>query len=548
MNDKISIKPDIKKLSGYITDFEKGNLQVPAFQRDFVWTNDKKLELFRSIKKGFPIGSILLWQPNFEKEEDYDNFGSDELGSYQTPKRNSKSFYILDGFQRLSTLIGCLLHPQKAAIKGINRNDEDWQKKFNILYNLKEEEFEINRSKNDKKLDFHQIPVYKLVDGKEFFSFQKQLSMFEDTNLIENYISRYEEMSLIFQNYEIPNVNIYDGSITEAIDIFQLLNSTGAPITADWVVSARAFGKDKNFRLGSEIDNLLESDLNIYNFKNLKREVILQCITNSFGGVYFDQVSKNKNKKLEVLVDKDDFIPTTKKTFTAIVKAVQFLYEDFFVLDSKLLPYNNHLIFITDFFNKIEKPTQNQLNTLKKWLWVTIYSNYFTIYNLSKQRLAYQEFQKFIEDENHNPIYYDNEEKTFDTQNFPVKIEMGSVRAKALALFMLQYQVETEKLDVNLVDGYKTFKLFNDIEGNTNISENTILLIDDNTYSIPKTQKDLSIWLTSDEDYNMFFINSDMKIAFRNGVSKEDILAIRKKLIIKAEKSFVESYSLNYIE
>lgn len=58
----------------------------------------------------------------------------------------------------------------------------------------------------------------------------------------------------------------------------------------------------------------------------------------------------------------------------------------------------------------------------------------------------------------------------------------------------------------------------------------------------------MSIWLTSDEDYNKFFINSGMKTAFKNGISKEEILAMRKKLIIKAEKSFVESYSLNYIE
>jgi uncharacterized protein with ParB-like and HNH nuclease domain len=553
MSNKIRIKADKKRLSEYIEDFEKGNLQVPAFQRDFVWTNEQKLELFNSINKGYPIGSIILWHPDFENEENYNKFGGKELGSYLIPPRSNDFFYIIDGFQRLSTLIGSLLHPEKAAQKGIKRNESDWQRNFNIVYNLKDEQFEINRSKGFDKLDFYQIPVYKLVDGKEFFTFQRELSLFEtDINVIENYISRYAERSLIFQNYEIPSINLYDGSITESIEIFQRLNSTGSRITADWVVSARGIGKDKDFRFGTEIDNLLESDLGVYNFKNVKREVVLQCITNSFGGFYFDQVSKNNNKKLEVLVDRDDFIPTTKKTFTSIAKAVKFLYEDFFVLDSKLLPYNNHLIFVTDFFNKIENPTQFQLNALKKWLWVTIYSNYFTIYNLSKQRLAYQEFQKFIDDENHNPIYYDNKEQTFDTLNFPVKIEMGSVRAKALALFMLQYQVKEEKLDVNVVDGYKTFKLFNDIEVNSNISENTILLIDDKTYLIPKMQKDLSNWLKSDDDYSKFFINSEMKTAFSNGVSKEDILEMRKKLIIEAEKSFVESpdfhYNLNYIE
>jgi uncharacterized protein with ParB-like and HNH nuclease domain len=309
MNEQIKIKADKDKISEYIKNFEKGLLQVPAFQRNFVWTNEKKLDLFDSIKKGYPIGSVLLWQPFFEKEEFYDDFSGDRLGSYPIPERNSNSFFILDGFQRLSTLIGCLLHPEKAKQKGIIRDEKEWQKEFNIVYNLKVEQFEINRNFKE----FFQIPIYKLVDGKEFFQFQKNI--FDDDEENSTYIERYEEISLIFQNYELPNINVYGGSITEAIDIFQRLNSTGAPITTDWVINARAMGKDINFRLGDKIDNLLENELTNYNFQKIKRLVILQCITNSFGGVYFDQISKNDNKKLELLVDKPEFIPVTEKTF-----------------------------------------------------------------------------------------------------------------------------------------------------------------------------------------------------------------------------------------
>ncbi|MFN4149583.1 MAG: molybdopterin cofactor-binding domain-containing protein [Candidatus Sericytochromatia bacterium] len=94
-------------------------------------------------------------------------------GAYYIPKRNSNSFYILDGFQRLSTLIGCLLHPQKAKLKGIVRDEKEWFKEFNIVYNLKDQLFEMNRSKDFESLKNFQIPIYKLVDGKEFFNFQK---------------------------------------------------------------------------------------------------------------------------------------------------------------------------------------------------------------------------------------------------------------------------------------------------------------------------------------------------------------------------------------
>lgn len=543
---ELSIKPDKENLAQYIVNFEKGNLQVPAFQRAFVWEDDKKLALFDSIKKGYPIGSVLLWKPNFDKQEDYDNFGAESLGAYKTPPRTPESFYILDGFQRLSTLIGCLLHPEKAKQKNIERDEKNWFEEFNIVYNLKDELFEISRKKNHSKLDFFQIPVYKLIDGKAFFGFQRDLHFFESNeDKVEQYIQRYENISILFQRCEIPCINIYGGSISEAIDIFQRLNSKGAPITSDWVVSARAFGKDTSFRLGTEIDNLLEISLNKYNYQNIKREVILNCITNSFGGVYFDQISKNDYRRLEKLVDRDDFISVTKKIFEAIEKSVQFVFENLYVLDSKFIPYNNQFIFLTDFFNNVENPSNKQLETLKRWFWITTYANYFTVYNLSKQRLAYKEFQSFILNEKHNPIYYDRKDEFFETIKFPVKIDMGSVRAKALGLFMLQNQGNGKKLDVHTVNGYKEHRLFQECK-NPKASENTVLVIDNGEYPIDKFTKDLSNWLVSKENYSAFFITPEMQTAYQNGASKEDILAMRKQLLIDQEKAFVEQFNITY--
>ena len=548
MSEQINIRPDKDKISSYISNFEKGNLQVPAFQRKFVWNNEKKLDLFDSIKRGYPIGSVLLWQPNFESEEDYEKFGGEKLGAYYIPKRNANSFYILDGFQRLSTLIGCLLHPQKAKVKGIIRDEKEWFKEFNIIYNLKDESFEINRLKDFEGLKNYQIPIYKLVDGKEFFNFQKSLFQ-EEQEIIQEYIEKYEEISLIFQSYELPNINAYGGSITEAVDIFQRLNSTGAPITKDWVISALAYGQDRNYHFATEIDLLLDDDLSNYNFQNIKREVILQCITNSFGGVYFDQVSKNSNKKLEELVKREDFIPITKDTFIAIEKTSKFFFENLNVLDSKYIPYNNQFIFINDFFSKRDNPTKDQIQELKRWFWITSYSNYFTNYNLSKQRLAYNKFQDFINKDS-NPVFYDNQEK-FESLEFPDKIDMGSVRKKALALFMINYSLNKnsllngESLVAENIANVRDHKLFKDHSS----SENTLFIIEkyNSTDNIPKSIKDLSFMLLKENmgKFEEYFINEDMREEFEKG-NFEEVLEIRKSLIVREERLFVESLGISY--
>lgn len=547
MNNNIQISTRVRRLFHYLEDFEKGIIQVPPFQRDFVWTNNQKLELLDSIKKGYPIGSILFWRPNSDLVGDLSDAELQTIGAYNLPEKKADFFYILDGYQRLSTLFGCLVNPSKTNLK---RDSGKWNKEFNIIYNLEEDKFKFNRKKSD--LEIYEVPLYKFVDGGEFYDFQTKLIKKDISEEKANdYLSKYRDFGTKITTYDIPSIDLIGGNLKMAVDIFSRLNSRGQEVSNDWKVSALSYDKNSGFRLGTEIDNLFKK-VKKYNFftakndhKN-KRKVILQCITNSFGEIYFDTLSKNDQSTLERLAERNDFSLTTRETFAAIEKGVAFLFKKLNVLNSKLLPYNSQFIFITDFFNKIENPTRSQLETLKNWFWITTYSNYFTRYNLSKQRTAYSKFQAFIEDENESPVYYDNKEQTFETLEFPDKISMGSVRAKALALFMLNYQADGINIDTETLNGYKTYKLFKD---KGNISKNTILVIDDGNTPIPKSKKDLSFWLDSpDNSHKKFFISRKMKDDYKNGLSPSDILAERKALILQSEREFVESFELKYIE
>lgn len=532
-NNEVKIRPGDGDISEYISDFEEGNLQVPLFQRDFVWDTDQKLELFRSIAKGYPIGSILLWKPNKEALEVFENIDNKlTLGGYFIPRRNNDSFYILDGFQRLSTLIGCLINPIKAQKEGIERNEVVWHKEFNFIYNLDAEDFESIRTKDLNKLKSYQIPIHKLVDPKNFFSFQRTLFQ-ENNNEIDKYLKRYEEIGDRFSKYKIPHIKLSGGSISEAIEIFQKLNSQGSKITTDWVISASLIKKDPSFRLGDQITNLVENELKPFQFHTLKREVVLNCITNSFGGVYFDTMS---SRKIEDLVKRDDFIDITIKTFEAIKEAVKFMYRELMVLDAKLIPYNNQFIFITDFFSKIKEPTENQLSQLKKWFWVTTYSNYFTIYNLSKQRYAYQQFQKFISDEKIDPIYKEDE-SAFTALSFPEKITMGSVRGKALALFMINYGTNFCSDPRREISGYKTLKV--SAKKENMIPENTV-------FQMLSPESNLTENIFDSENENLF-ITYEMVDKYKNG-EFDEILELRKTLISQKEKEFITSLGIAYEE
>jgi len=545
MNNNIQISTRVRRLFHYLEDFEKGNIQVPPFQRKYVWKNPQKLELLDSIKAGYPIGSILLWRPNDKLVNDLYKIKSQTIGSYKLPEKHSNFFYILDGYQRLSTLFGCLVNPSKTQL---TRNETEWKKQFDIVYNLEEDVFTMNKKKSNLKI--YEIPIFKFIDGEEFYEFQSELIKHEiDKQKVDVYLQRYKNFGAKISTYDIPSIDLTGGSISEAVDIFSRLNTRGQTLSDDWKISALSYDNDKGFILAVEIDDLLHNlePFNFFSKKNAQgkeRKIVLQCITNSFGNVYFDTLTKNNQNTLEKLATRHDFISTTRQTFTAIEKSVTFLFKKLGLVDSRLLPYNSQFIFITDFFNKIENPSENQLKTLKDWFWITTYSNYFTRYNLSKQRRAYDKFQAFIEDENESPVYYDKGH-TFETLEFPDKIDMGSVRAKAFALFMINHQIENTNLDTEMLNGYKTYKLFKD---KGNISENTILVIDDGSIQIPKSKKDLSFWLDSPENHKRFFITSGMKNDYKNSVSPEAILYRRKKFILENEKGFIEDFGLKYIE
>lgn len=526
---QVSVSTRVFRLLRIIKDFELGIIRVPAFQRDFEWDYAKKVQLFESILKGLPIGTIFLWRPDFIDNDNYRLFESNSIGGYDLPNRAIDYYYVLDGLQRLSTLFGCLIDQNQTPLK---KNNKLWtQQGFNLIYNLQSNQIEKGR----RNLQIFEVELHRFIDHDSYADFIDKMQNI-DISLDQKQLfrNRYVHFQKQITTFDLPIVELTGANIEEAVEIFDKLNSTGAKVTSEWKLNALSYNIEQEFRLGNEIDNLL-LDLKSYNFHRLDRKVIFNSIINSFGVVFFDKSSENDNKKIEKLANDSSFIENTKNTLRAILKAVRFLYYELLVIDSKLLPYNNQLIFITDFFNKVDNPTVRQLEELKRWFWITTYSNYFTIYNLSKQRKAYDTFQNFIEFDS-NPVYFDDSRKKFTTERFPKKISMGSVRGKALALFMLNYSRNFEPLKIHEEGiGLKLEKIVyaygkdDSIINFSNSSENTIAYYKNNgVLKDPFTEK---------KDF-MQDLTESAEVFFKR----------RRDSIIEKEMNFVKSLDIEYYE
>lgn len=527
MKQNIRVKPEKDKLLYILQDIRDGNINIPEFQRDEVWTEKQKLKLLDSIKKGYSMGSLLFWKPEIDFE------CKKKFGPYVVPSKKEKK-YVLDGYQRLSTLFGVLSNPSEFNKEFTYSSIGEYA----IFYDLESDDFEYyKRGRNIPDL---YVPVYLLTDTFATLSYLDKLrKLVNDESIQQKYINRVKNLAKSFIDYEIPYVDIIGGDIEDAVEIFSRVNSTGSTLSKDWMISALSYQKGE-FLLSREIDEFLIS-LEKYNFSDLDRNVILNCIAAStekfFTDVKLEELLKNS---------KFDFPKVVSTSFETITKAIDFLFTELNVIDYKLLPYSNQLVYLSEFF-RISNNNEALYPKLKEWFWITSYSNYFTIYNsLSKQRKALSQFKDFANRQSDKPVYLDSE-LSFITNPFPIKVNFGSVRSKSLLLFMLNNSTQKSQ---------KAYDKILDIRYLTEKERLTsgVLINDYNVFEIYKgrksNSKDASFILDKGFDDNqllVWFITNEMIEKYQNN-QIIDLLEIRRQLIQKEEKIFVESFNILYTE
>lgn len=104
---------------------EQGDLRLPEMQRRYVWRASRVRDLFDSLYRGYPTGSILIWETDQEAP-------SRELAVEQETSPFSGHKLLLDGQQRLTSLVS-VMRDQPIVVRGRIRPIE-------ILFNLEHPE------------------------------------------------------------------------------------------------------------------------------------------------------------------------------------------------------------------------------------------------------------------------------------------------------------------------------------------------------------------------------------------------------------------------
>ncbi len=89
-----------KDLKDLLVDIQTGKIQLPDFQRGWVWEDMRIRELLVSVAQSFPVGAVMMLETGGEVT--FEQRGVE--GVEPRPKAEDAKWLILDGQQRLTTL------------------------------------------------------------------------------------------------------------------------------------------------------------------------------------------------------------------------------------------------------------------------------------------------------------------------------------------------------------------------------------------------------------------------------------------------------------
>ncbi len=389
-----------------------GKIRVPKFQRSFVWRQSDIHGLLDSVFRGFPIGSILVWDTDEIIES------TDRIGPVPTVRRPEGTVgYLLDGQQRVSTLVGTLRLEGKESIV----DELDWR----IYCDLESGEFvRAPRSGLEPRL----FPVRSLLNTAGFFTACRRIEREEqDRRKAQQWLDEADRLASAFRDYQLPLIHIREAALDSAVAVFARLNRTGRKMTADEMVSALTY-QEGGFHLAAALSEF-KAELNKLGFGNLDRVLLLRAVLAALDLDIYAQDWAN-------LIVKQEVRPRLGEAFeeaaNGLRRALAFL-RGVGVTSDRLLPYGLQLVLLSEFFRVCADPSEPMRLVLRRWFWATSFSGWFGGVGGARVRLALREMRDLAKGAREEVRVVDLDAPAAP---FPDRFDGRSARVRAFLLYL----------------------------------------------------------------------------------------------------------------
>ncbi len=393
-----------------------GKLRVPVFNRPFVWRPEQMLDLFDSIERGYPIGSLLVWQTD-EPVQSLSQIGDIDIPD---PEPGSGVSYILDGHQRVSTLFGCLFRKEDAPR---SEDPKDWRWWVYRDLRAKEKSPPYRHHSKSGAVPAHYLPLRSVLRTIDFLRFSRDLVKQEDGH---DLIQEAEQISQRVKSYRIALSRLVGGDLNQAVEVFSRINQSGQKITSDQMVSALTFRHGEEVTLAERIDRII-TEIAELGFGEPRRETVFRTVLAIAGEA--DVMAPDWSGVVRRVDGR--VAQAAQDTAEAMSAATAFLQRDIKVPLVRYLPYAHQLMLLTVFFHHRSNPSPAQLATLRHWFWNTSWTEAFASANSTAVRKALDDMIGFAN--GHGKLVH----KETPVEPIPEKFNLNSARTRAYLIWEL---------------------------------------------------------------------------------------------------------------
>jgi len=339
-----AITLNVRKLLGKVL---AGEVRVPAFQRPLRWGADDVAKLFDSLLKGYPIGSLLFWKHNFERDSKVP-VGSALLDAPAV----LDGWYIVDGQQRTTALAASLLDLDQ-------HGDRRWELYFDPESNT------VQRGAIRVENLHRHVPLRTLGDLRRLGRWLRECELSEEQQ------RRVEEAQQRLLDYEFPAYLLETDDVDALRGVFARLNSTGVRMRADEVFQA-LLGADAKPGLAQrrslDLASLQEST-DVDGFGQPPRNEVLKAVLAMSGFDPSRRLDDFGDAAMAQLVEMDDAAEALRRTAAFLQAPADASEPGAGIPAYAFLPYPVVFVLLSRWFHLFPEPDEAIRRALGQWLW-----------------------------------------------------------------------------------------------------------------------------------------------------------------------------------
>jgi len=419
-----------RNLYEILKDVNSGKIQLPDFQRGWVWDDDRIKGIIASVAKSFPIGAVMLLETGNENIR----FKTKPVEGVVGLNGTKPEMLILDGQQRITSLYQAIITNRVVNTRNSKGYEIkrwyyiDMVKALDTDSDLEEAIFSINENKIITENIGRDIILDLSTEENEFKNLMYPVSMVDNydewrTKFIEywdydrdkiKFWNEFEKKIIKgFNGYNLPVIVMKKENTKEAVcQVFEKVNTGGVSLTVFELLTA-SFASDE-FDLKADWENIKNKFKPYKILNNTSNTDIIQAITlySTFNkrlaaitsGLTENIPSVSAKRKEMLNLTLSEYLKYRDEIVEGFIKSSKILVENH-IFNSRDLPYSTQLVPMAAILAKLGDKIDNvgNKNKLMRWFWCGVFGELYGSANETRYALDMIQVTDWIENNAEEP-------------------------------------------------------------------------------------------------------------------------------------------------